>query len=54
MSSAEPPPGLPAEPPAGLVAVQRIARETAERAVREAEIGISEIELRDRVEASRR
>ena len=39
------------KPPDGLVAVQRIARETAERAAAEATAGMSEIELRDLVEA---
>ena len=38
------------DPPGGLVAVQRIARESAERAAREAHVGMTEIELRDRVE----
>jgi Xaa-Pro aminopeptidase len=40
-----------AEPPRGLVAVQRVAREVAERAAREATAGMSEIALRDRIEA---
>lgn len=40
-----------AAPPAGLVRVQRIAREAAEQAAREARPGMTEIELRDLVEA---
>jgi Xaa-Pro aminopeptidase len=36
--------------PDGLAAVQRVAVETAERAAREARPGMTEIELRDRVE----
>jgi Xaa-Pro dipeptidase len=38
-------------PPEGLAAVQRVAVETAERAAREARPGMTEIELRDLVEA---
>lgn len=43
-------PVVESEPPPGLVAVQRIARETAERAVGAACAGMTEIELRDRIE----
>src|SRR5438128_6758026 len=39
------------KPPHGLVAVQRIAVEVAERAASEAAPGMTEIELRDLVEA---